>query len=173
MALRGLRPIAEIQYLDYILYAIQILSDDLATTRWRRAAGRSARSSSARAATVSKACGIPARRCRPSSTSCAACAFASPQHDPGRRFLQHDAFRSDDPAIVIEVLNGYRIKEKLPTNIADFTLPLGVPKSCEGGQTSRGQLRAPRCASVMESGGTPRAGRDDAEVDRRADTAAV
>ena len=76
MAMRGLRPIAEIQYLDYILYALQIMSDDLATLRWRTRAGRRRRSSSAPAATGWRASGTPARRWPASSTWCAACTSA-------------------------------------------------------------------------------------------------
>jgi 2-oxoisovalerate dehydrogenase E1 component len=128
MALRGLRPIAEIQYLDYILYAIQILSDDLATTRWRTRGGQKCpviirtrghrlegvwHSGSPMSAIINLVRGM--RVCVPRNMTQAAGFY-------------NTMLRSDDPAIVIEVLNGYRIKEKLPTNIADFTLPLGVPE---------------------------------------------
>ncbi|MEA2336147.1 MAG: hypothetical protein QOE82_154 [Thermoanaerobaculia bacterium] len=127
MALRGLRPIAEIQYLDYILYAIQILSDDLATTRWRTRGGQKCpviirtrghrlegiwHSGSPMSAIINLVRGM--RVCVPRNMTQAAGFY-------------NTMLRSDDPAIVVEVLNGYRIKEKLPTNIADFTLPLGVP----------------------------------------------
>ncbi len=128
MALRGLRPIAEIQYLDYILYALQILSDDLATTRWRTRGGQKCpvvirtrghrlegiwHSGSPMSAIINLVRGM--RVCVPRNMTQAAGFY-------------NTMFRSDDPAIIVEVLNGYRLKEKLPSNIADFTLPLGVPE---------------------------------------------
>ncbi|MGH9423913.1 MAG: transketolase, partial [Thermoanaerobaculia bacterium] len=128
MALRGLRPIAEIQYLDYILYAIQILSDDLATTRWRTRGGQKCpviirtrghrlegvwHSGSPMSAIINLVRGM--RVCVPRNMTQAAGFY-------------NTLFRSDDPGLVVEVLNGYRIKEQRPSNIADFTLPLGVPE---------------------------------------------
>src|SRR6185295_13032474 len=127
-ALRGLRPIAEIQYLDYILYAIQILSDDLATTRWRTRGGQKCpaiirtrghrlegiwHSGSPMSGIISLVRGMYV--CVPRNMTQAAGFY-------------NTMLRSDDPAIVIEVLNGYRVKEKLPSNIADFTVPLGIPE---------------------------------------------
>jgi pyruvate/2-oxoglutarate/acetoin dehydrogenase E1 component/TPP-dependent pyruvate/acetoin dehydrogenase alpha subunit len=128
MALRGLRPIAEIQYLDYILYALQIMSDDLATTRWRTANGQKApvivrtrghrlegvwHSGSPMAGIINLVRGIHV--CVPRNMTQAAGFY-------------NTLLQGDDPAIVVEVLNGYRTKEKLPSNIADYTLPLGVPE---------------------------------------------
>ncbi len=133
-ALRGFRPIAEIQYLDYILYALQILSDDLATTRWRSAGGQKApviirtrghrlegiwHSGSPMAGILNLVRGMHV--CVPRNMTQAAGFY-------------NTLLRSDDPAIVIEVLNGYRSKEKLPTNIGDFTLPLGVPEIVRAGK---------------------------------------
>jgi pyruvate/2-oxoglutarate/acetoin dehydrogenase E1 component/TPP-dependent pyruvate/acetoin dehydrogenase alpha subunit len=133
-ALRGLRPIAEIQYLDYILYALQILSDDLATTRWRSAGGQKApviirtrghrlegiwHSGSPMAGILGLVRGMHV--CVPRNMTQAAGFY-------------NTLLRSDDPAIVIEVLNGYRTKEKLPSNIGDFTLPLGVPEVVRAGK---------------------------------------
>jgi pyruvate/2-oxoglutarate/acetoin dehydrogenase E1 component/TPP-dependent pyruvate/acetoin dehydrogenase alpha subunit len=132
-AMRGLRPIAEIQYLDYILYALQIFSDDLATLRWRSAGGQKApviirtrghrlegiwHSGSPMAGIISLVRGIHV--CVPRNMTQAAGFY-------------NTLLRSDDPAIVVEVLNGYRTKEKLPSNIADFTLPLGVPEVLRAG----------------------------------------
>ncbi|HSY49067.1 MAG TPA: thiamine pyrophosphate-dependent enzyme [Thermoanaerobaculia bacterium] len=134
MALRGLRPIAEIQYLDYILYAIQILSDDLATTRWRTRGGQKCpviirtrghrlegiwHSGSPMSAIINLVRGM--RVCVPRNMTQAAGFY-------------NTMFRSDDPALVVEVLNGYRIKEPLPSNIADFTIPLGVPEVLRQGK---------------------------------------
>jgi 2-oxoisovalerate dehydrogenase E1 component len=136
-AMRGLRPIAEIQYLDYILYGLQILSDDLATLRWRSAGGQKApaiirtrghrlegiwHSGSPMAGIINLVRGIHV--CVPRNMTQAAGFY-------------NTLLRADDPAIVIEVLNGYRSKEKLPSNIADFTLPLGVPEVLrEGGDVT-------------------------------------
>jgi pyruvate/2-oxoglutarate/acetoin dehydrogenase E1 component/TPP-dependent pyruvate/acetoin dehydrogenase alpha subunit len=128
MALRGLRPIAEIQYLDYVLYALQILSDDVATTRWRSRGGQKCpvivrtrghrlegiwHSGSPMAGIISLVRGM--RVCVPRNMTQAA-------------GMYNTLLRADDPAIVVEVLNGYRVKEKLPSNISDFTVPLGVPE---------------------------------------------
>jgi len=133
-AMRGFRPIAEIQYLDYILYGLQILSDDLATLRWRSAGGQSApvvirtrghrlegiwHSGSPMAGILSLVRGM--HLCVPRNMTQAAGFY-------------NTLLRSDDPAIVVEVLNGYRTKEKLPSNIADFTLPLGVPEIVRAGK---------------------------------------
>ena len=133
MALRGLRPIAEIQYLDYILYAIQILSDDVATTRWRSRGGQKCpiivrtrghrlegiwHSGSPMGGIVDLVRGMHV--CVPRNMTQAA-------------GMYNTLLRGDDPAVVVEVLNGYRVKEKLPSNIGDFTVPLGVPEIVRAG----------------------------------------
>jgi len=133
-AMRGLRPIAEIQYLDYILYALQTLSDDLATLRWRSAGGQKApviirtrghrlegiwHSGSPMAGIIHLVRGMHV--CVPRNMTQAAGFY-------------NTLLRSDDPAIVVEVLNGYRSKEKLPSNISEFTLPLGVPEVLREGK---------------------------------------
>jgi len=128
MALRGLRPIAEVQYLDYLLYALQILSDDLATLRWRTKGGQKApviirtrghrlegvwHSGSPMAGVISLLRGIYV--CVPRNMTQAAGFY-------------NTMLRSDDPALIIEVLNGYRVKERRPSNMSEFTVPLGVPE---------------------------------------------
>jgi pyruvate/2-oxoglutarate/acetoin dehydrogenase E1 component/TPP-dependent pyruvate/acetoin dehydrogenase alpha subunit len=133
-AMRGFRPIAEIQYLDYILYGLQIMSDDLATLRWRSAGGQSApviirtrghrlegiwHSGSPMAGIINLVRGMHV--CVPRNMTQAAGFY-------------NTLLRSDDPAIVVEVLNGYRSKEKLAANIAEFTLPLGVPEVIRQGK---------------------------------------
>ena len=127
-ALRGLRPIAEIQYLDYILYALQILSDDLAMVRWRSAGGQKApvivrtrghrlegiwHSGSPMAGILNLVRGMHV--CVPRNMTQAAGFY-------------NTLLKGDDPAIVVEVLNSYRVKEKLPSNVGEFTVPLGVPE---------------------------------------------
>jgi len=128
MAMRGLRPIAEIQYLDYILYALQIMSDDLASLRWRTAGGQRApvivrtrghrlegiwHSGSPMAGIINLIRGIYV--CVPRNMTQAAGFY-------------NTLLQSDDPAVVIEVLNAYRAKEQRPDNIHEFAVPLGVPE---------------------------------------------
>jgi pyruvate/2-oxoglutarate/acetoin dehydrogenase E1 component/TPP-dependent pyruvate/acetoin dehydrogenase alpha subunit len=128
LALRGLRPIAEIQYLDYVLYALQILSDDLATLRWRTKGLQKApviirtrghrlegiwHSGSPMAGLLNLVRGIWV--CVPRNMTQAAGFY-------------NTLLEGDDPALVVEVLNGYRQKERMPANVGDFRLPLGVPE---------------------------------------------
>ena len=127
-ALRGLRPIAEIQYLDYVLYALQLLSDDLATVRWRSAGGQ-------KCPVIVRTRGHRLEGIWHSGSPMAGLIHllrgmyvCVPRNMTQAAGFYNTLLRSDDPAIVVEVLNGYRTKEKLPANIADFTLPLGVPE---------------------------------------------
>ena len=128
MAMRGLRPIAEIQYLDYILYAIQIMSDDLATVHYRTKGKQKApliirtrghrlegiwHSGSPMGGIINLIRGIHV--CVPRNMTTAAGFY-------------NTLLKGDDPAVVIEPLNGYRTKEKMPSNIGEFTTPLGVPE---------------------------------------------
>jgi pyruvate/2-oxoglutarate/acetoin dehydrogenase E1 component len=126
-ALRGLRPIAEIQYLDYVLYALQILSDDVATTRWRTRGGQACpliiRTRGHRLEGIWHA-GSPMSGMISLLRGMYVCV---PRNMTQAAGFYNTLLRADDPAVVIEVLNGYRTKEALPSNISDFTLPLGVP----------------------------------------------
>ncbi|MFL5563374.1 MAG: thiamine pyrophosphate-dependent enzyme [Gemmatimonadaceae bacterium] len=128
MAMRGLRPIAEIQYLDYLLYAIQILSDDLATLRYRTKGGQKAplivRTRGHRLVGIwhsGSPMGMMLHALR-------GIHILVPRDMTRAAGFYNTLLRSDDPAVVVEVLNGYRLKEKLPANVGDFTLPLGVPE---------------------------------------------
>jgi len=128
MAMRGLRPVAEIQYLDYLLFALQLMSDDLATLRWRTAGGQKApvivrtrghrlegiwHSGSPMAGIINLVRGM----------------YVLVPRDMTRAAGFYTTLLSaDEPAIVVEVLNGYRVKEKLPDNIGEYTTPLGVPE---------------------------------------------
>lgn len=128
MAMRGLRPIAEMQYLDYVLYALQLMSDDLSTVQWRTRGGQKApvivrtrghrlegiwHSGSPMAGIINLVRGMYV--CVPRNMTQAA-------------GMYNTLLAGDDPAIVVEVLNGYRLKERLPSNVADFRVPLGVPE---------------------------------------------
>lgn len=128
MALRGLRPIAELQYLDYVLYALQIMSDDLATIHWRTRGGQKApvivrtrghrlegiwHSGSQMAGIINLVRGMHVLVPRDMTRAAA---------------FYNTLLLSDEPGIIVEVLNGYRLKEKLPDNIAQISLTPGVPE---------------------------------------------
>ncbi len=128
MAMRGLRPIAEIQYLDYLLYALQVMSDDLATLRYRTRGGQQApaiiRTRGHRLVGIWHS-GSPMAMMLSTLRGMYICVPRDMTRAAG---FYNTLLKSDDPAIVVEVLNGYRIKEKLPSNIGTFTIPLGVPE---------------------------------------------
>jgi len=128
LALRGMRPIAEIQYLDYLMYALQILSDDLATTHYRTA-GRmiapliiSTRGHRLEGIWHS---GSPMSMLINSVRGVYVCAPRDMTRAAG---FYNILLEGNDPAIVIEPLNGYRLKEKMPDNIGEFRIRLGVPE---------------------------------------------
>ena len=128
MAMRGLRPIAEVQYLDYLLYAIQVMSDDIATLRYRTRGGQKAplivRTRGHRLVGVwhsGSPMGMMINALR-------GMYIAVPRDMTRAAGFYNTLLRGDDPAVVVEVLNAYRIKEKLPSNIGTFTIPLGVPE---------------------------------------------
>ena len=128
MALRGLRPIAEIQYLDYILYALQIISDDLASLRWRTRGGQ-------KAPVIIKTRGHRLEGIWHSGSPMAGIIdlvrgiyVCVPRNSVQAAGFYNTILRSDDAALVVEVLNGYRKKDTVPENIGEFTLPLGVPE---------------------------------------------
>ena len=151
MALRGLRPVAEIQYLDYILYALQIISDDLATLRWRTHGGQKApviirtrghrlegiwHSGSPMAGIVNLVRGIYV--CVPRDAVQAAGFY-------------NTLLASDDAALVVEVLNGYRKRMPLPDNIDTFTIPLGVPEIIRRGSDITVVTYGACCDIAMEA----------------------
>jgi pyruvate/2-oxoglutarate/acetoin dehydrogenase E1 component len=128
MAMRGLRPICEIQYLDYILYALQTMSDDLASLHWRTAGGQAApvivrtrghrlegiwHSGSPMAGIIHLVRGMN---------------VLVPRDMTRAAGFYNTLLKCDEPAVVVEVLNGYRVKEQVPDNISEFTVPLGVPE---------------------------------------------
>jgi 2-oxoisovalerate dehydrogenase E1 component len=133
MALRGLRPIAEIQYLDYILYALQIISDDPATLRWRTAGGQ-------KAPVIIRTRGHRLEGIWHSGSPMAGILnlirgvyICVPRNGVQAAGFFNTILQSDDAALIVEVLNGYRKKEALPDNIGDFALPLGVPEVLRSG----------------------------------------
>ncbi|MBL7863973.1 MAG: transketolase [Cyclobacteriaceae bacterium] len=128
LALRGLRPIAEIQYLDYLLYAVQIMSDDLACLQYRTRGGQKApliiRTRGHRLEGVWHA-GSPMGMILGSLRGIH---VLVPRDMTQAAGFYNTMLQSDDPALIVECLNGYRLKETLPQNIGDFTVPLGTPE---------------------------------------------
>lgn len=133
MAMRGLRPIAEIQYLDYLLYAIQIMSDDLATLQYRTQGRQKApliirtrghrlegiwHSGSPMGMIINAIRGIH---------------VLVPRNMTKAAGFYNTLLETDEPALVIECLNGYRLKEKMPTNLGDFKTPIGVVETIKTG----------------------------------------
>ncbi len=133
LAMRGLRPIAEIQYLDYLLYAVQILSDDCATVRWRSAGGQKAplivRTRGHRLEGVWHS-GSPMQLLLGSLRGMYLC---TPRNMVQAAGMYTTLLQADEPAVVIECLNGYRLKEPLPTNLGTYTVPLGRPEILRAG----------------------------------------
>jgi len=125
LALRGLKPIAEIQYLDYLLYAINILSDDLASLSYRTKGGQKApviiRTRGHRLEGVWHS-GSPIAMILGSLRGLHLCV---PRNMTQAAGMYNTLLRADEPALVIECLNGYRLKEMMPENVGDYTVPLG------------------------------------------------
>lgn len=134
MAMRGLRPIAEIQYLDYLIYGLQPLCDDLATLRYRSGGQQQApaiiRTRGHRLEGIWHS-GSPMSMIISSLRGMYVCV---PRNMTQAAGMYNTLLQSNDPAIVVECLNGYRLKEKLPQNLNEFTVPLGVPEVLQTGQ---------------------------------------
>ena len=150
-AMRGLRPIIEIQYLDYILYPFATLSDDLACLHYRTVGGQKApliirtrghrlegiwHSGSPMAVLLAGLRGI--HLCVPRNMTQAA-------------GMYNTLLNSDDPAIVVECLNGYRLKEKLPNNLPEMRVPLGIPEVIRDGRDVTIVTYGSMCRIVMEA----------------------
>ncbi len=134
LAFRGLRPVAEIQYLDYLLYGLQTLSDDLATLHYRTAGQQSCplivRTRGHRLEGIWHS-GSPMGMIINSLRGMYVCV---PRNMTQAAGMYNTLLRSNDPGLVIECLNGYRLKEKLPSNLLEFTVPLGVPEIIKEGE---------------------------------------
>jgi pyruvate/2-oxoglutarate/acetoin dehydrogenase E1 component/TPP-dependent pyruvate/acetoin dehydrogenase alpha subunit len=126
--LRGLRPLVDIQYLDYLLYALQVMSDDLATLHFRTAGGQKSpviiRTKGHRLEGVWHT-GSPIGMILNSVRGIYVCV---PRNMTQAAGMYNTLFAGDNPALVIEVLNGYRLKEKIPDNLTEFRVALGVPE---------------------------------------------
>lgn len=151
LSMRGLRPIAEIQYLDYLLYALQIMSDDLATVQYRTKGGQKApviirtrghrlegiwHSGSPMGMIINAVRGIHV--CVPRNMTQAAGFY-------------NTLLSADEPALVIEPLNGYRLKEQLPSNVGEYKLPLGVVETINEGNDITLVTYGSCCRIAMEA----------------------
>jgi|TARA_B110000503_G_scaffold51818_2_gene83513 2-oxoisovalerate dehydrogenase E1 component len=128
-SLRGLRPIAEIQYLDYLLYGVQMMSDDIATVQYRTKGGQKypliIRTRGHRLEGIwhsGSPMGMILNAVRGMNV-------LVPRDMTRAAGFYNTLMQSDEPAIVVECLNGYRLKETLPTNLSSFTVPVGVPET--------------------------------------------
>lgn len=153
MAMRGLRPICEIQYLDYLLYALQTMSDDLATLHWRTAGGQAApviirtrghrlegiwHSGSLMSGIMNLTRGLN---------------ILVPRDMTHAAGFYNTLLQADEPALVVEVLNGYRQKERLPDNIGEMTLPLGVAEVIREGRDATVVTYGACCRIAAEAAG--------------------
>ncbi len=134
MAMRGLRPIAEIQYFDYLLYGLQVMSDDIATLRYRTAGGQKApliiRTRGHRLEGIWHS-GSPLSMV---INSIRGMHVLVPRNMTQAAGFYNTMLVSDDPALIIEPLNGYRLKEKMPSNIGEFKIPIGQPEILKEGK---------------------------------------
>lgn len=133
LSMRGLRPIAEIQYLDYLLYALQIMSDDLATVQWRTKGTQKApviiRTRGHRLEGVwhsGSPMGMIIHACRGINV-------CVPRNMTQAAGFYNLLLQADEPSLVIEPLNGYRLKESLPSNIGEYKIQLGIPETLISG----------------------------------------
>ncbi|NOU17457.1 MAG: transketolase [Bacteroidales bacterium] len=134
LALRGFRPVAEIQYFDYLLYALQTMSDDLATVRWRTKGGQMAPlivSTRGHRLEGVWHSGSPLSMVINSIRGMHICV---PRNMTQAAGFYNTLLEGDDPALVIEPLNGYRLKEKRPDNLGEYRIPLGVPEILKEGK---------------------------------------
>ena len=150
-ALRGLRPMAEIQYLDYIHYALMTLSDDLASLQYRTKGGQKAplivRTRGHRLEGVWHA-GSPIGMLLHSLRGMLICV---PRNMTQAAGMYNTLMKSDEPALVIECLNGYRLKEKMPSNIGEFSLKLGSPEILREGTDITVVTYGSMCRMVEEA----------------------
>src|SRR5256712_713394 len=153
-AMRGLRPICDIQYLDYFFYALETAADDLATLHWQTVGGQKApvvirtkghrlvgiwHSGSPMSVLLNALQGIY---------------VAVPRNMTQAAGFYNTLFQGDNPGVVIEVLNGYRLKERVPDNVGSFTVPLGVPEVLREGTDATVVTYGACCAIALDAAQT-------------------
>lgn len=150
-ALRGMRPITEIQYLDYLLYALQIMSDDLACLQYRTRGGQKApliiRTRGHRLEGVWHS-GSPIGMILHSLRGMH---VLTPRNMTQAAGFYNTLLQADEPALVIECLNGYRLKERLPANLGTYTVPLGIPEILKEGKDVTIVTYGSMCRVVMDA----------------------
>src|SRR2546425_10688038 len=150
-AMRGLRPICDIQYLDYFLYALEIASDNLATLHWRTFGGQKApvviRTKGHRLVGIWHS-GSPMSVLL---NALRGVYIAVPRNMTQAAGFYNTLFQGDNPGIVIEVLNGYRLKERVPDNVGSFTVPLGVPEVLRSGTDATLVTYGACCAIALDA----------------------
>ena len=151
MAMRGLRPIAEIQYIDYLIYGLQPLTDDLATVRYRSNGLQQApaiiRTRGHRLEGIWHA-GSPLGML---IHALRGIYIMVPRNMTQAAGFYNTMLQSDDPGLIIECLNGYRLKERVPANLGEYTVPLGVPEILEEG-TDLTLVTYGSCVRVAQEG---------------------
>ena len=153
-AMRGLRPICDIQYLDYFLYALETASDDLASLHWRTVGGQKApvviRTKGHRLVGIWHS-GSPMSVLL---NALQGLYVAVPRNMTQAAGFYNTLFRGDNPGVVIEVLNGYRLKERVPDNIGAYTVPLGVPEVLREGTDATVVTYGALCGIALEAART-------------------
>lgn len=164
LAMRGLRPIAEIQYLDYLLYALQLMSDDLSTLLWRTRGGQ-------RAPVIIRTRGHRLEGIWHSGSLMAGILnlvkgmhVAVPRDMTRAAGFYNTYLEAEEPALVIEVLNGYRNKEVLPKNIGNIKNPVGIPDILRPGKDITIVTYGACCKIVMQAGALLEKTGIDAEI---------
>jgi pyruvate/2-oxoglutarate/acetoin dehydrogenase E1 component len=150
-AMRGLRPIVEIQYLDYLVYALMTLTDDLACLQYRTAGGQ-------KAPVIVRTRGHRLEGIWHSGSpigmilhSLRGMNVLVPRNMTQAAGMYNTALLSDEPTLIIECLNGYRLKERLPSNVGQFTVPYGVPEVIRPGQDLTIVTYGSMCRVVLEA----------------------
>ncbi len=151
LALRGLRPLAEIQYLDYLLYALQIMADDLANLLWRTKGGQ-------RAPVIVRTRGHRLEGMWHSGSPMAGILnlvrgmyVLVPRDMTRAAGFYNTLLRAEEPALLVEVLNGYRLRERLPDNLGEFTVPAGIPEVLRAGADISLVTYGACCRIVLEA----------------------
>lgn len=151
LAMRGLKPVAEVQYLDYLLYALQIMSDDLATVSYRTKGGQ-------KAPAIVRTRGHRLEGIWHSGSHMGAIVHllrgmhvCVPRNFVQAAGMYNTLMKSDDPGLVVEVLNGYRLKEQLPDNMGEYTVPLGIPELLREGNDVTVVTYGPNCRYAVEA----------------------
>ena len=151
LALRGLRPIAEIQYLDYLIYALTVISDDLACLQYRTKGGQKAPMIISTRGHRLEGVWHSGSPISMMLGSMRGLYLLTPRNMTQAAGFYNTIMASDDAAVIIEPLNGYRVKEKMPSNIGEYRLPLGVPEVLRSGDDITIVTYGSCCRIVMEA----------------------